>query len=156
MDALDAALEGALGLEAHALELGYMQGAASGQASGAADGRRLGFGRGATLGAELARMSGRAAMLSALADMQPQRCPHRCALAMHMPADEGVGTGALHSARRVRRVLSEIIALIAQQPPDPLDEAAFEAIDQARAKMRLIDTWLGGSRPPPAEPTLSF
>mmetsp|Transcript_10047 Transcript_10047/g.30841 ORF Transcript_10047/g.30841 Transcript_10047/m.30841 type:complete len:134 (+) Transcript_10047:116-517(+) len=133
MDALDAALEGALGLEAHALELGYMQGAASGQASGAADGRRLGFGRGATLGAELARMSGRAAMLSALADMQPQRCPHR-----------------------VRRVLSEIIALIAQQPPDPLDEAAFEAIDQARAKMRLIDTWLGGSRPPPAEPTLSF
>jgi len=62
-----------------------------------------------------------------------------------------------HTAtRRVRRVLAEVQELLPERSPHALDEVAFEAISEVRAKMRMVDSWLGGSRPPPAEPTLSF
>jgi len=53
-------------------------------------------------------------------------------------------------------VLAEVQELLPERSPHALDEVAFEAISEVRAKMRMVDSWLGGSRPPPAEPTLSF
>ena len=29
---------------------------------------------------------------------------------------------------------------------DPTDEACFEALEEARAKMRMVDSWLKGSK----------
>lgn len=57
---------------------------------------------------------------------------------------------------RVRRVLAEVRELLSEEPPHPLDEARFDAIGDMRAKMRMIDAWLGGARPPASAPSLSF
>ena len=58
--------------------------------------------------------------------------------------------------RRISRLLNEAAATIPTEPPAPQDEAAFEAIAELRAKMRMLDAWLGGSRLPAVEPDLSF
>jgi hypothetical protein len=56
----------------------------------------------------------------------------------------------------VRRVLAEVRELISEEPPHPLDEARFDVIGDVRAKMRMVDAWLSGGRPPTSEPSLSF
>lgn len=121
------------GAEADANELGYTQGGARRRVIRTADGRCLRFGHGATLRAVLALMSRELPMLRALADMHPPQY-----------------------TRWVCRTLSQISALIARQPPDPLDEAAFKAIVRAWRNMLFIQAWLGDSRPPPAEPAPRF
>jgi flagellar biosynthesis/type III secretory pathway protein FliH len=76
-DDIDAALDGALGVEGEALAAGYAEGRTRGATSGRDDGWRLGFGRGRELGQELGRIWGRVLMLQASIATQPQRCPDR-------------------------------------------------------------------------------
>lgn len=53
-------------------------------------------------------------------------------------------------------MLAEVRELLSEEPPHPLDESRFDAIGDMRAKIRMIDAWLGGARPPASAPSLSF
>jgi len=46
----------------------------------------------------------------------------------------------------MRRTLTAVQSRIADIRLDPSDEACFEALEEVRAKMRMVDAWLKGSR----------
>ena len=78
-DDIDAAFDGALGLEEHFLAAGYAEGTVRGAACGLDDGTVVGNHRGRELGRELGRFRGRIDMLNALvaAGSAPRHLPER-------------------------------------------------------------------------------
>lgn len=48
----------------------------------------------------------------------------------------------------MRKALTSLVDLLASiEVVDPLDVPTFETLERVRAKMRMVDAWLTGSRP---------
>lgn len=129
-------------------------GLARGEQQGKAQGFELGQSKGLELGRELGHYRGRTEALMALYALHPDRCTDRCAdvLAARRPRAPSDArpltcctTRACHRCR-MRRTLTAVQSRIADIRLDPSDEACFESLEEVRAKMRMVDSWLKGSR----------
>lgn len=135
--------------------MALLAGLEHGRAQGEEAGEVVGYNKGLELGRELGRYRGRVAILlaflSAREGLAPERCdsaifgPTALACVSAIPAEISSPLRAL----RIRGTLTRLAeALAAIRLDDPLDQDAFDALDDARAKMRLVDVWLRGPSGP--------
>ena len=138
-----------------------LAGVARGEQQGKAQGFELGQSKGLELGRELGHYRGRTEALLALYAIHPDRCTDRCADALAAQASNRASrltrcTARPGRLRRMRRTLTAVQSRIADIRLDPSDEACFEALEEVRAKMRMVDSWLKGGKKKPDQSELSF
>ena len=108
------------------------------------------------LGRELGHHRGRSGALLALCQAYPDRCTDRCAALVEASGACALTRGACPGLGRMLRTLVTIHSLTTSTKLDPTDEACFEALEEVRAKMRMVDSWLKGGKKKPDQSELSF